>query len=61
VRQKFYGLPMAHFAIRGRMLEAALKPGEDPGRLWFLHAVRVIRRKMAVYGATPPAQRRSLS
>jgi hypothetical protein len=35
------------------MHEAALKADEDPDRLSFLHAVRVIRRKMAVYGAIP--------
>ena len=54
VRQEFYGLLMAHFAIRGLMHEAALKADEDPDRLSFLHAVRVIRRKMAVYGTIPP-------
>ena len=56
VRQEFYGLLMAHFAIRGLMHEAALKADEDPDRLSFLHAVRVIRRKMAVYGAIPPCE-----
>ncbi len=58
VRQEFYGLMMAHFAIRGLMHEAALKADEDPDQLSFLHAVRVIRRKMAVYGAIPPLSRR---
>ena len=33
VRQEFYGLLMAHFAIRGLMHEAALKADEDPDRL----------------------------
>ena len=61
VRQEFYGLLMAHFAIRGLMHEAALKADEDPARLSFLHAVRVIRRKMAVYGAIPPCEEESLS
>jgi hypothetical protein len=55
VRQEFYGLLMAHFAVRGLMHEAALKSGEDPDRLSFLHAVRVIRRKMAAFGAIPPS------
>jgi len=55
VRQEFYGLLMAHFAIRGLMHEAALKADEDPDQLSFLHAVRVIRRKMAAYGAIPPS------
>jgi hypothetical protein len=60
VRQEFYGLLMAHFAIRGLMHEAALMADEDPDQLSFLHAVRVIRRKMAVYGAIPPCQEESL-
>jgi hypothetical protein len=55
VRQEFYGLLMAHFAVCGLMHEAALKSGEDPDRLSFLHAVRVIRRKMAIFGAIPPS------
>src|SRR5664280_2876426 len=61
VRQEFYGLMMAHFAIRGLMHEAALKADEDPDRLSFLHAVRVIRHKMAVDGAIPPCEEESLS
>jgi hypothetical protein len=61
VRQEFYGLMMAHFAIRGLMHEAALKADEDPDRLSFLHAVRVIRRKMAVYGAIPPCEEEGFS
>ena len=61
VRQEFYGLLMAHFAIRGLMHEAALKADEDPDRLSFLHAVRVVRRKMARYGAIPPSAEESLS
>ena len=55
VRQEFYGLLMAHFAVRGLMHEAALKSGEDPDRLSFIHAVRVIRRKMPLFGAIPPS------
>ena len=56
VRQEFYGLMMAHFAIRGLMHEAALSAGQDPDRLSFLHAVRVVRRKMAAFGAIPPSE-----
>lgn len=55
VRQEFYGLLLAHFAVRGLMHEAALKAGEDPDRLSFVHAVRVIRRKLPLYGAVPPS------
>ena len=55
VRQEFYGLLLAHFAVRGLMHEAALKADEDPDRLSFLHAVRVIRRKLPTYGALSPS------
>ena len=54
VRQEFYGFLMAHFAVRGLMHEAALKADEDPDRLSFVHAVRVIRRKLPIYHAFPP-------
>ena len=54
VRQEFYGLMMAHFAVRGLMHEAALKAHEDPDRLSFVHAVRVIRRKLPIFLAIPP-------
>jgi hypothetical protein len=60
VRQEFYGLLMAHFAIRGLMHEAALKAEEDPDRLSFVHAVHVVRRRMARYTAIPPRQRKLL-
>lgn len=55
VQQEFYGMMMAHFAIRGLMHEAALKADEDPDNLSFLHAVRVIRRKIASFAAIPPS------
>jgi hypothetical protein len=54
VRQEFYGLLLAHFAIRGLMHEAALKVDEDPDRISFVHAVRVIRRKLPSFNAIPP-------
>lgn len=59
VQQEFYGLLMAHFAIRGLMHEAALKADEDPDRLSFLHAVRVVQRRMPRYGAIPPSAQES--
>jgi len=55
VKQEFFGLLMAHFAIRGLMHEAALKANEDPDRLSFLHSVRVVQRRMARYGAISPS------
>jgi hypothetical protein len=61
VRQEFYGLLMAHFAIRGLMHEAALQADEDPDRLSFLHAVRVVQRRLARYVATPPTAEEGVS
>ncbi|MCX6071435.1 MAG: IS4 family transposase [Chloroflexi bacterium] len=55
VRQEFYGFLLAHFAIRGLMHEAALKAGEDPDRLSFVHSVRVLRRHLMRAGAFPPS------
>jgi hypothetical protein len=43
------------------MHEAAPKADEDPDRLSFLHAVRVIRRKMNDYGAISPCAEEGLS
>lgn len=60
VRQEFYGLLMAHYAVRALMHEAALKADEDPDRLSFLHAVRVVRRKLAAFNAIPPCAEESL-
>jgi hypothetical protein len=55
VEQEFYGLLMAHFAIRGLMHEAALRADEDPDRLSFLHAVRVVQRRLPRFAALPPS------
>jgi hypothetical protein len=55
VKQEFWGLLMAHYAIRGLMHEAALQTDEDPDRLSFLHSVRVVQRRMARYAAIPPS------
>ena len=59
VEQEFWGLLMAHFAIRGLMHEAALKADEDPDRLSFLHSVRVVQRRMARSVAIPPSAQES--
>jgi hypothetical protein len=59
VEQEFWGLLMAHFAIRGLMHEAALKADEDPDRLSFLHSVRVVQRRLARYAAIPPSAEES--
>jgi len=61
VQQEFYGLLMAHFAIRGLMHEAALQADEDPDRLSFVHAVHVVQRRMHRYVAIPPSAEESFS
>jgi Insertion element 4 transposase N-terminal/Transposase DDE domain len=55
VKQEFYGLLMAHFAVRGLMHEAAVRAEEDPDQLSFLHSVRVVQRRMARFAAIPPS------
>lgn len=61
VVQEFYGLMMAHFAVRGLMHEAALKADVDPDRLSFVHSVRVIRRKLPVWHSFPPSGQNTFS
>ena len=61
VKQEFYGLLMAHFAVRGLMHEAALRADEDPDRLSFVHSVRVVQRRMPRFAAIPPSAKKSLS
>jgi len=61
VQQEFYGLMLAHYAIRGLMHEAALKADVDPDILSYLHAVRVVRRKLPSFVSIPPSAEGSLS
>jgi hypothetical protein len=61
VRQEFYGLMMTHYAIRGLMHEAAIKGKIDPDKLSFIHAVRVIRRKLSQMGSIPPSAPKSVA
>ncbi len=60
VRQEFYGLLLAHFAIRNLMHEAALRADLDCDGLSFLHAVRVVRRQVGRHGAIPPSGEESV-
>ena len=53
VRQEFYGLMLAHFAVRGLMHEAALQADIDPDTVSFVHTVRVVRRKLPAYVSFP--------
>jgi hypothetical protein len=58
VRQEVHGLLLAHYAVRGLMLEAALSDpagARDPDTLSFTHAVRVIRRSLPRFAAIPPS------
>ena len=43
------------------MHEAALEAKEDPDRLSFLHAVRVVLRKIASWNAIPPCEEKTIS
>ena len=55
VFQEFYGLLLAHYAVRGLMHEAALSADVDPDRLSFVHAIRVVRRDVLAPGSFPPS------
>jgi hypothetical protein len=61
VVQEFYGLMMAHFAVRGLMHEAALKADVDADQLSFVHSIRVVRRKLQVWHSFPPSGQETLS
>ena len=54
VEQELWGLLMAHFAIRQLMNEAAWEKELDPDRLSFVHALRVVKRKMPQAAALSP-------
>jgi hypothetical protein len=43
------------------MHEAALSADEDPDRLSFIHAVRVVRRRLPAFNAIPPCAEEILS
>ena len=60
VRQEFWSLLLAHFAVRGLMHEAALRADEDPDRFSILHAVRAggPAQAAAVRGPFPSGQAR---
>lgn len=56
VIQEFYGLLLAHYAIRGVMHEAALQEELPPDRLSFVHSVRVVRRKLKTFSGFSPSR-----
>ena len=55
VAQEFYGLLLTHYAVRGLMHEAAGRADRDPDELSFVHAVRVVKRKLPTLVAIPPS------
>ena len=54
VEQELWGLLLAHYAVRQLMEHAAWQQDVDPDRLSFVHALRVIKRKMPQAAAIPP-------
>jgi hypothetical protein len=54
VEQEFYGMMLAHRAVRTVMNEAAQYQNLDPDRLSFTHSLRVIRRKLVSKPAFSP-------
>jgi Insertion element 4 transposase N-terminal/Transposase DDE domain len=55
VAQEFYALLLTHAAIRQLMTEAADRTTQQSAvDLSFIHAVRVLQRRMPQVGATPP-------
>jgi hypothetical protein len=61
VIQEFYGLLLAHYAIRGVMHEAALQAGLPPNQLSFVHSVRVVRRKLKTFSGFSPSEDSKIS
>jgi hypothetical protein len=48
-RQDFYGLLLAHFAVRALMHDAALQEKVEASDLSFVHAVRTVARYLPLY------------
>ena len=55
VEQEFYALLLVHAAIRHLMTEAAAQTGQAAQDLSFIHAVRVLHRRLPAIGAIPPS------
>ena len=56
VYQEFWGLLLAHHAIRSVMHDAALAHDIDPDRLSFTRAASAVRRKLPLFVVTPPSE-----
>jgi hypothetical protein len=60
VIQELYGLLLAHYAVRVLMHEAALRVGEDPDRLSFVHSLEIVRDAIPEFQQVAPAQQPAL-
>ncbi|WP_044888491.1 IS4 family transposase [Frankia torreyi] len=58
VRQEFWGLLLAHYAIRALMVEAADSGGIDPDRLSFQRTLNIVRRQVTDQAAFSPLDTR---
>jgi hypothetical protein len=54
VIQELYGLMLAHYAVRFLMHQAALRADEDPDRLSFVGALRIIQDSVADFEMAAP-------
>jgi hypothetical protein len=54
VEQQMWGLLLAHYAIRGLLLDAADPAGYDPDRMSFIKGLRVVRRQVTDQAAITP-------
>ncbi|WP_214106787.1 IS4 family transposase [Acrocarpospora catenulata] len=54
VEQQMWGLLLAHYAIRGLLLDAADPAGYDPDRMSFVKGLRVVRRQVTDQAAISP-------
>ena len=54
VQQEFWGLMLAHFAVRQLMAQAAWNKGLDPDELSFRRAVQIVKRTLPQAAAVPP-------
>ena len=55
VRQEFWALLVAHWALRSLIHEAALRQNLDPDGISFVHAVRLVKRTMPSKADFPPS------
>jgi hypothetical protein len=56
VRQEWWGLLLAHYAIRALMAEAADTADVDPDQLSFIRTLNIVRRQVANQAAFSPRQ-----